>query len=753
MKRIDKRLIIASSTALLCLTPIIGSAGAQETSAAEASADEDETNRLDQVVVVGRSFRSDADSSASKFELEVARTPQAVAVLDQSVLNDLGAIGVFESTNYIPGVNLNGQVGTQTVVQARGFGLNGLNAFKINGSPIGQPIGVDEVAVDRVEYVKGGNTVGYGEVSPAGFLNLVTRTAPEDYTVEGRLEIGSFGYTRAEGLIGGPLTQDGSTRAIVGLAQEQDDGFALFDDGQQLSVFGALEADLGDRLTARVFAYAHDRSQGIFTGIPVGLNDQGTPDEADDLLFLPDLPDDFTANQPWAGEEGEVSYIEGQLEFQLTDNLGLFGKYSRVEYLQEFRGAEASGSIDLNPASSTFGQTENYAQFSFDRDYLSEHFELRLAGDGTLLGRDLQFYAATEYRDLDGDIPVFSGQFEGETLFIDDPFPGVVFNVFDPNYSVDDPFLGDDRQRSFLIDEDTTVTSGSVAGLYQLTDKIMLMGGVRYDERESDNQFIIFGDEDEVFGDEFSNEVWSGSASVSYEVNEDIIAYYSFGESTEFLAAFNCQGRSLDPETGTVHEVGLKATLTESGLLGTVAVYDAVSTNSPIPDLADDCVFADASRNSDGEQRAQGIEIELIGNITPQWNVLAGYSYTDAERVPDGSVTDLSGFETIITVPEHTFNVYTVYDFDDGPLKGWGVGGGIQYSSDRPADGFGDLDLDSYVLVEASAFYQINDNASLSLVGKNLTDEVVFDSAAGTTFFNLTRRAPRSFLLALDFSF
>ncbi|MEM9153008.1 MAG: TonB-dependent receptor, partial [Cyanobacteria bacterium P01_F01_bin.3] len=119
-----------------------------------------------------------------------------------------------------------------------------------------------------------------------------------------------------------------------------------------------------------------------------------------------------------------------------------------------------------------------------------------------------------------------------------------------------------------------------------------------------------------------------------------------------------------------------------------------------------------------GEQRSQGVELDVIGEILPGWNIVANYAYTDTEITEDNS--DNEG-NRIYGVPEHNFNLWTTYEIQAGDLEGLSFGLGLNYISDRPGDNASTFTLDDYFLTNGVISYK-KDNWRAAVNFRNLFD-------------------------------
>src|SRR5690606_6143078 len=71
--------------------------------------------------------------------------------------------------------------------------------------------------------------------------------------------------------------------------------------------------------------------------------------------------------------------------------------------------------------------------------------------------------------------------------------------------------------------------------------------------------------------------------------------------------------------------------------------------------------------------RSEGVELEANFLPTDNWQIIFGYAYTDA-RVIDTNVPVQDGAR-LPNAPEHTANIWSKYDFDNG----FGLGLGVVY--------------------------------------------------------------------------
>ena len=116
----------------------------------------------------------------------------------------------------------------------------------------------------------------------------------------------------------------------------------------------------------------------------------------------------------------------------------------------------------------------------------------------------------------------------------------------------------------------------------------------------------------------------------------------------------------------------------------------------------------------DGKQRSQGFEAFLTANPVSGLNVIAGYSYNDSKLVA-GDI-DFMGKRPESAGAQNMVNLWASYRFSDtilnGNLEGLGFGFGGNYASENKIfnrNTAGTFTLPDYTILNASAFYNIND--------------------------------------------
>src|SRR5262249_52317874 len=120
------------------------------------------------------------------------------------------------------------------------------------------------------------------------------------------------------------------------------------------------------------------------------------------------------------------------------------------------------------------------------------------------------------------------------------------------------------------------------------------------------------------------------------------------------------------PEENRSLEAGVKWQLFDARLLATLAAFRTEKTNARV---TDDTGAVDTI----GDQRVDGAELTLSGNITREWSVFGGYTYLDSEVVHCGfSDRGVSATPRLVAppansnefpnTPRHSLSLWSTYE-------------------------------------------------------------------------------------------
>jgi len=210
--------------------------------------------------------------------------------------------------------------------------------------------------------------------------------------------------------------------------------------------------------------------------------------------------------------------------------------------------------------------------------------------------------------------------------------------------------------------------------------------------------------------------IWQPSAAQSYYVSWGN-SYNPSGELGVYGGTANTNltatSQDLAPERNNDYEVGAQWNLLH-GLQLRSAIFRSEKTNGRLQDL--DTGFTVLS----GQRRVDGIELDLAGQLTSDWDIYAGVAVMDG-KIVSGSPNVQGNMP--LGVARVTGNVWTVYRLGHG----WEIGGGVfgqsgTWLTDTNLPG---SRIPSYAIVDATLAY-VTDRYEVRLNLYNLADKDYF---------------------------
>jgi catecholate siderophore receptor len=278
-------------------------------------------------------------------------------------------------------------------------------------------------------------------------------------------------------------------------------------------------------------------------------------------------------------------------------------------------------------------------------------------------------------------------------------------------------------------------TSLSLAGIYaldtlQFGSRWEVTAGLRWDSVDVDYELTnlatgvrtSLGRDDRMLS-------WNSGIVFKPRRNASVYASYatSFNPTVEAAAGgaalsdtpTSANNVNLAPEKSRNLEVGAKWEAGGGRAIATAALFRTEKTNARTRGLTTEPFVLD------GEQRVEGFELALTGNITDGWSVLTSYAHLDSEFV--ASANPLEEGAALAFVPESSFNVWT-----EGKLpRGFTLGAGAQFMDSVFRNATNTAEVPSYWLMSAMASYEVSSALTLRLNVNNLNDEVYVDRVGG----------------------
>ncbi|WP_447762144.1 TonB-dependent siderophore receptor [Sphingopyxis panaciterrae] len=690
---------------------------AQQVSQPDTSADDEAGD----AIVVNGYGRTDQPTAATGLPLTPIETPQTISVITQQQIEDQGFTSINDALDFTVGISKKDVDRGRSAISARGFEVQN---FQLDGAPFANGnVGFGETSTaqyERVDLVRGAAGLMHGAGDPSAVVNLIRKHANAgELTGHVSLEAGSWNRLYATADVQSPLNASGTVRARGVVQAYRQDGFVDREERKGLLLYGVIDADLGERTKLSFGAsYQRDERDGVmWSQLPYWYSD-GT---------RTDWPRSKTTGTDWGfwntSEISAFATLTHELggEWQIRGDLGYHKglENSRLLWLEGIPDRVTGAGVG------TYGYWYKAAPEQW-------HGSIQANGPFTLLGgrHDLSVGVMASYLD--------SAWTNRDPISID---PIEDFNSWDGDLAA--PEWGDRYPQSGSKITQTAIYASS---RFAVLDGLKLIGGGRLSYFKTDEAATSWGSEPYEIS---YKGVFTPYAGLVYDITANLSAYASY--TNIFKPQGNLrdsEGKLLAPLEGKSYEAGLKALLLDGQLLATAAIYRIEQDNlavaaGTLPDS--NIVYYRGAKGT----VSKGYELEVVGKLTPQWNVSAGWSQYSAK--------DADGIHVLAHQPRRVFNFATAYDFT-GTLDGLSLGGAVKWESRPPvtAENPGTEVMErigqpAYAIVNVMARYDISEQLSLQLNIDNLFDRKFF---SGNVWFpGFVYGEPRNARATLKYAF
>ncbi len=688
---------LAIAVATIFAPSVCAATVVEEPAALDAAADADNQP----IIVTGTSqgYAASDSVTATKTDTPLLDVPQSIQVVTRAQLDDQAQHSLADVLRYIPGTTVGQGEGNRDQITLRG--QNTTADFFLDGVRDDVQYYRGLYNVERVEILKGPYALIFGRGGGGGIINRVQKS-PQlggDF-VAGQVSANTFGAYDISADLNASFGEKAAVR--LNAQYEKLDSHRDTVDGERYAWNPYVAVALSDDWKLGLsYEYLYDNR----------VTDRGVPSLAGRPIT--GFRDQFFGVPGVNRSTIEAQIAKLRIDGALAENLKftgsvLYGDYDKI-YVNVFPNGAATaqnGTVALSSYSDPTTRKNLIAQANLIWDVKT----------GPLSHKWL---FGVEYGDQKSTNRRVSGLLSNATFNLATRiFPTVAFTVPARDTTADVKFFSAYAQDQISIG-----------------DHFDIVAGLRFDSFDIKG-IDLFPLIDRPFARK--DEKVSPRLGLIYKPVAQVSIYSSYSQSflprsgDQFLTLSATQV-NLAPEKFTNYEIGAKWNILPH-LNVTAALFQLDRTNATTPDPVNPLLSINV-----GKTRTQGVELALVGKITDNWQISAGYSYQDAVFQGNNAVR-------LAQVPEHQASLWNKYTFGSG----FGAGVGIihqssQYSAIRttPATTL----LPAFTRVDAALYYAMNDDVKLQLNVENLFDIDYFPDAHNN--FNISTGAPINARLTL----
>lgn len=641
------------------------------------------------------SYTTGPSNAATGLALSLRDTPQSVSVITRERIEDQHMRTAADALKSTTGVSLKAVDRGRNNLTVRGFEVK---SFQFDGIPVATGnVGIETINTaiyDRLEVVRGATGLVTGAGEPSAAINLVRKHA-DSHTFTGSIstELGSWDHKAATVDLSTPLNSAGSIRARFVADGAEQDAFIDLEETKNSVVYAIVDADLAEntRLSLGASEQRDDRDGVLWAGLPYWFSDGTRTDWSRSKTTATDWNE-------WDTRE-RTAFIS--LDHMFANNWSLQADATHYRQREDSKLLWMWG--DPDPVTGEGMEAYPY-------HYLSEpkqtNFSLIATGPFRAWGREHQITTGLVYSKRD------EGWSNRDA--VSDVAP--VGSLFDWDGSYPEPELGE----RYVGSKSTFTQMGLYsASRLQISDRWKVIVGGRFSNWKQEDAAAVWTAE--AFEIEH-NGIFTPYAGVLYDLGQYFTAYASYTDIFTPNTNKDRNGDYLDPAEGASYEAGLKGEFFDGTLDTSIAVFCIDQNNSPEVDVGFFVpgTLDPAYRAAQGTE-TKGYELEVVGALTPQWQLSLGWTHYKAQDADDQDVA--------VDHPRRLLKLFTKYELQ-GVLGGLSFGGGVEWESATPATainpGTGEAErigMGAYALVDLMAEYAFKDHFRAQLNLNNAFDK------------------------------
>ena len=646
----------------------------EDSAAAEAAPARPTGTPPEQVQVEGKlPYVPTSNTIATRLPVPLRLTPASVGTVGDPLLREQFDLILGDALRNVSGLNVHTVSDTLDSFSIRGFDSLTSALVSTDGAPEPEATFWHMYNVERVEVLKGPGGFLYGANPAAKTVNIV-RQQPQPGTF-GRAGVtyGSFATSDATADFN-TASRNGVLAFRVNSRWGQSDTYRDDKYNRNVAINPAVTVRLGDTASANFnFEYV-DTDSSPDAGIPIFNNE------------IADVPRTRSYQSPFDFSDQQIYRAQMDFETLISSSWTLRNKTF-------FRGLEwkSDGTIftGVFPNLGTGRPEVNRVLTQLDdrQDFVGDRFEAVLsAPTGSISHKVLMGVEVASYGDE------FAIDVAGlPAIDLEDP----VETAAQPLTPVAPPMAGDATAH---------VLAPFVMDQVRFSEQWQAVAGARWDA-------IDYTDDLNSVLDRKDGEL-SPTLGVVYAPTSHASYYVSYGSSFSPPSA-RVISEVREPERARQYEAGTKMSWLEGKLQGTLSVYRITRDNIAIPD-------ANGFTQQQGDQRSQGVEVDLTADLSRGLRAFFSYAYNDSELtefteqivIGVDPNTFLPIFGTVdrsenapAFAPRNIMNAWVSKRFDNG----LGFGGGPRWLSEQFIDEDNAFAIDGYVTWDAAVFYEWGD--------------------------------------------
>lgn len=760
-----KYILVSSLTLLFCLSSVAQDTAnilekTENTDTFETFYDTIKNKKkviLNKVLVT--TYKHPKTVTAIRSGLKPMDIPQSLQVIDAEIIEQQQAIRLSDVIKNANGVYVgSARGGAQESLWSRGYSMDANNMFKngfrYNGGSI-----PDVASLERVEFLKGGSALLFGNVAPGGILNLVTKTPK--YTKGGQvtMQAGSYSFYKPSVDFYGPLNKWIAYR--VNASYENSGSFRDYVKNDRLYINPSSLFTISDKTQITV--------QGDY------LSADWTPDFGTGIVGkeILDIRRNVYYGALWSTGNTKSASASVLVNHDFNDKwkLGFNTSYQSYHRTQKSTAQLSNLAFTTVNSENQVNWKRGLTQTDVTENIFADQFSLQ----GTFNTGKIKHQIFTGVDFEDSSLPTYTYTFyaspTSSTVITTESTAINLFNYDYGTQSLIAPF-----SKSTQLATTSTKRFGAFAqDLISITNYVKVLAGIRWSWQQAEVKTQDYLKGITTNGAKTFNKAFSPKAGLVIQPDKTLSLFASYSNSFTPNTGTTVDLQPLDPSIIDQYEAGIKKDFWKGAFSTNITVYQITNNNLAQTVLfAADGISPNVNTNLKelvGGTKGKGLEIDITGTPTAGLNIMAGYSFNETKiSKSSGSSGSLVVGDILARTPKHTANLSFFYKLPSGIFKGVSLGAIGNYIGDRTG-GWNDryvwtenkptttpktytvtiedreIPLEGYATIDASIGY---DWKKVSILAKisNITNELNYTVHEN---YSVNPIAPRQVMVSLKY--
>ena len=573
---------------------------------------------VDTAEVQGKDVLQTKRTSIGKGNQDIRDIPQSITVVTEKLIDDIKLDTLKDALHYTAGITFAAtENGTDQDIRLRGFPIATTGDLMIDGMRDPSQYDRDTFNVDRIEVMKGSASMLFGRGSTGGVVNQVAKKPQLADQSDVVVSAGTLGYLRTTVDFNKRLTETSALR-INAMYNTADNAGANIDKN---GIAPSYSWGLGT---------ADEFTLGAFY-----LNNNNIPPSGIGYVGGKLAPVKAGAFYGTASDyaDGNATYVHGNWKHLFNDGSEVrtqfrTGVFERKTWITQARIGTTNGvattpanfgdstlltRVGLAPRKDRFKSTYVQSDYSKSVDLWGMRHEL-------LTGIDASHEQALRF----GGFGAVGTNFAKGTTSVGNDDDGTRLNVL-PNYRGTEGYKAD-ALGVYLQD------------LVQIAPMWKLLGGVRYDKFDGNYEQYSYANANSAMrtgtqSNAFDFSPWSYRGGVLFQPSPTQSYHLSYGTSFTTAADTyrftNALNASTPPEKSRNIELGAKLDWLDGKLSTRAAIFRSEKTN----ERTTDADFGNIAYTLSGKRHSQGVELDIVGRLTPQWEVYGSFTWIPTAKI------------------------------------------------------------------------------------------------------------------------